>query len=491
MHRGQLRDRYRDHLGLLTDLYALTMACAAFRLGRHEHEAVFNLVYRRNPFDGGYCIACGLHDVIEFLESFHVADEDVAYLRTLTGADDAPLFDEAFLAWLRDLRFTGSLDAVPEGTVVFPNEPLLRIQGSIVQCQIIEAALLNLINFQTLIATKAARVCEAAKGEPVLEFGLRRAQGVDGAISASRSAYVGGCAATSNTLAGKLLGIPVRGTHAHSWVMCFDDELEAFDAYARAMPNNCVLLVDTYDTLVGVDHAIEIGRRMRERGASLSGIRLDSGDLAYLSIEARKRLDAADLTDVAIVASNDLDELIIRSLKAQDAEVRVWGVGTSLATGRGDPALGGVCKLSAIREPGGPWRDTVKVSDQTAKISTPGIPQIRRFTGPDGLCVGDLVYDERFGVNEDVLVDPLDPTRRRTIEAGSSNCDLLQPIIRDGAVVYARPDLEAVRARTQAELARFHPGIRRFVNPHTYPVGLEPRLHELRMRLIVEARARS
>src|SRR6266550_5632730 len=297
---------------LLTDLYQLTMAYGYWKSGRAEREAVFHLFFRKSPFQ---CTA-----------------EDAAFLGTLAGNDDRPLFERAFLEYLRTLRFTCAVDAIPEGTAVFPQEPLLRIQGPILQCQLLETALLNLINFQSLIATKAARVCLAARGEPVLEFGLRRAQGVDGALAASRAAYIGGCAATSNVLAAKLYGIPVRGTHAHSWVMSFDDEREAFRAYAEAMPNNCVFLVDTYDSLEGVRRAVEAGRLLRERGHEMVGIRLDSGDLAWLSVEARKILDEAGFPNAVIVASNDLDEHIIASLKEQGAMINVWGVGTKLVT---------------------------------------------------------------------------------------------------------------------------------------------------------------
>src|SRR5213593_1299903 len=307
----------REGRALLTDLYQLTMAYGYWKSGRAEREAVFHLFFRHSPFQCGFTLTAGLAPTIEFLQAFQFTENDLAFLGTLRGNDDEKLFDRGFLDYLGTLRFSCDVDAIPEGTVVFPQEPLLRIQGPILQCQLFETALLNLINFQSLIATKAARVCLAARGEPVLEFGLRRAQGVDGALTASRSAYIGGCAATSNVLAGKLYGIPVRGTHAHSWVMSFDDEREAFRAYAEAMPNNCVFLVDTYDSLEGVRRAIEVGRTLRQRGHEIAGIRLDSGDLAYLSIEARRMLDAAGFEKATIVASNDLDEHIITSLKQQ------------------------------------------------------------------------------------------------------------------------------------------------------------------------------
>jgi nicotinate phosphoribosyltransferase len=353
---------------------------------------------------------------------------------------------------------------------------------------LLETPLLNVVNFQTLVATKAARVTLAARGEPVLEFGLRRAQGIDGGLAASRAAYVGGAAATSNVLAGRLYGIPVRGTHAHSWVMLFDGEPEAFRAYAAAQPGNCVLLVDTYDTLEGVRHAIEVGRWLRTQGSDLAGIRLDSGDLAWLSQRARGLLDQAGFQATVIVGSNELDEQVIESLKEQGATISVWGVGTRLVTGHEDGALGGVYKLSAVRRPGGPWTHRIKLSEQSAKVSVPGVLQVRRFEGPDG-HLADAVWDELTGIPEaPVIVDPLDHTRRREIQAGTPFTDLLVPVFRGGALVYPRPPLPAIRERTLAELDRLHRGITRFVNPHQYPVGLEQGLFELRTRLVLQAR---
>jgi nicotinate phosphoribosyltransferase len=472
---------------LLTDLYQLTMAYGYWKTGTHSKEGVFHLFFRKHPFHSGYSVACGLGDAIDYLRQFRFTEEELGYLRGLTGNDDLPLFEQGFLDHLRNMEFGCSVAAVPEGTVVFPNEPLVRVQGPIVQCQILETALLNILNFQTLIATKAARVCHAAGDDPVLEFGLRRAQGTDGAVAASRAAYIGGCAATSNVLAGMLFGIPVKGTHAHSWVMSFDAELEAFEAYAGAMPNNCVFLVDTYDTLMGVRHAIEIGRRLRERGHRLVGIRLDSGDLAYLSIEARRLLDEAGFPDAAIIASNDLDESIIASLKHQGAQINVWGVGTKLVTAYDQPAMGGVYKLGAIRAPGQPWQYKLKLSEQAIKVSNPGILQVRRFEERDSYA-GDLIYDEALGPGERHLVDPADITRRKRISDAAEAEDLLVPIFDEGKLVYMPPPLAASRDRTRRQLARFHGGIKRFLNPHEYPVGLELRLHQLKTELMLKAR---
>jgi nicotinate phosphoribosyltransferase len=472
---------------MLTDLYELTMAEAAFSSGAASREALFHLMFRSAPFGSGFTLAAGLEQVLEVIERFGFDEDDLAYLRTLRGADDVPLFTEAFLRFLAKLRPEVDVEAVPEGTVVFPQEPLLRIRGPVIPCMLLEPALLALVNFQTLIATKAARVCLAAQGDPVLEFGLRRAQGPDGAVSAARAAYIGGCAATSNVLAGKLLGIPVRGTHAHSWVMLFDDELEAFRAFARAMPGNCVFLVDTYDTLEGVRHAIEVGRWLRSQGKPLLGVRIDSGDLAWLSNEARRLLDEAGFRDARIYATNELDEHVIQSLKQQGATIGVWGVGTRLVTGHDDPALGGIYKLSMVREPGGPWQPRIKLSEQAAKISTPGILQVRRFSGPQG-AVADMIYDEELGPSTRLLIDPVDATRRRTVDAGAPFEDLLLPVVRRGARVHPAESLEWIRARAAQQLGQFHPGIKRFLNPHVFPVGLESKLHERRTRLVLAAR---
>ncbi|MBI4408736.1 MAG: nicotinate phosphoribosyltransferase [Gemmatimonadetes bacterium] len=479
---------YRGGLGLVTDLYELTMAYAYWRSGRGEQEAVFNVLFRSNPFEGGFTLSCGQATVMEYLERFRFEADDLEYLAGLVGSDGKPLFQRDFLGYLSELRCSCDLDVVPEGRVVFPQEPIARVRGPIIQAQLLETALLNILNFQSLIATKAARVCMAAQGEPVIEFGLRRAQGIDGGLSASRAAYVGGCVATSNVLAGKLYGIPVRGTQAHSWIMSFETELDAFRAYAESMPNNCVFLVDTYETLQGVRHAVEIGRWLRERGQRLLGIRLDSGDLAYLSIQARKILDDAGFTDTTILASNELDEHVITSLKLQGAKIVVWGVGTRLVTGYDHPALGGVYKLTAVRPRGGKWEHRIKVSEQAAKITTPGVLQVRRYFA-GGEFIGDMIYDEEYPPPADaVMADPLDMTRRKHFPSGSPYEELLVPVYRGGKRVYDPPPLEQVRRYAQEELSRFHGGIKRLVNPHIYPVGLELGLHQRKTRLVLRAR---
>lgn len=479
---------YRENLALATDLYQLTMACGYWRTGTHSREAVFHLFFRQNPFRGGYTVACGLRYAIDFLRHFRFDDSDIAYLGTLTGNDGEPLFEREFLDHLAALEFACDVDAIPEGTVVFPHEPLMRVQGPILQCQLVETILLCILNFQSLIASKAARIASAAGDDPVLEFGLRRAQGLDGALAASWAAHVGGCAATSNVLAGKMFGIPVKGTHAHSWVMSFDTEMEAFRAYAGAMPNNCVFLVDTYDTLTGVGHAIEVGKWLRGQGHRMVGIRLDSGDLARLSIEARKLLDEAGFEDAAIVASNDLNEYLVEELKAQGCRIGVWGIGTKLITGYDQPALGGVYKLAAVRSAGGDWQPRIKLSEQAIKVSNPGIQQVRRFSR-DGRFVADVIYETGLGIDDPpAAVNPADGDERFELNSGAEGVDLLEPIFRGGRMVYEIPDMASTREYARRQRDGFQPEVRQLKDPQVHPVCLEEKLHQLKKRLMAEAR---
>ncbi|MGH9457738.1 MAG: nicotinate phosphoribosyltransferase [Thermoanaerobaculia bacterium] len=474
--------------GLVTDLYELTMAYAYWKRGMAGAEASFSLTFRENPFGGGFTVACGLAPAVEFLESLRFDDGALAYLETLRGNDGRALFSSDFLHHLGDIRFSCDVDAIPEGTVVFPQEPLVRVSGPLLEAQIVESALLNIINFQSLIATKAARVVHAARGDKVMEFGLRRAHGFDGALSASRAAYAGGCAATSHVLAGHVYGIPVAGTLAHSFIMAFDSEDEAFEAFAGAMPNNAILLVDTYDSLEGVRKAVAIGRKLREQGAQLAGIRLDSGDLAYLSIEARRILDEDGFAGASIAASNDLDEHLIESLKEQGAKIDLWGVGTRLVTAWDQPALGGVYKLNAIRRDGGAWEPRIKISEQVAKTSNPGLLRARRYAR-DGEYAGDVIYDELHPPDGDVtIVDPVDPTRRKVLPASASHEELLVPVMRKGKRVGELPALPAIRTRLERDMERFHGGIKRFLNPHRYPAGLEKGLYDRKMELILSMR---
>lgn len=479
---------YNQSLSLLTDLYEMTMAYAYWKSGSHTKEAVFHHFFRKNPFQGGFTIACGLAYLVDYLQHLRFDDSDIRYLKTLKGNDGKVLFEPKFLEYLKNMSFDCHVDAMPEGTVVFPHEPLVRVEGPIIQCQILESAILNIMNFQTLIATKAARVCMAARWEPVLEFGLRRAQGIDGALAASRAAYIGGCTTTSNTLAGKLFDIPVRGTQAHSWVMSFDNEMEAFQAYAKAMPNNCVFLVDTYDSLQGVHHAIGAAKWLRSQGKEIIGIRLDSGDLAYLSAEARKLLDKNGFQDAKIFASNELDEKVIASLKSQGAKIAVWGVGTKLATAYDEPALGGVYKLSTVREPGGDWIYKIKLSEQVLKVTNPGIQQIRRFYKNDE-NIADMIYDRDTQLKEQFrIIDPVSPTRERALPKGTAFKDLLVPIFKKGSLKYRSPSIHEIQKTTRKNLDAFHQGIKRLVNPHQYPVGLEASLYELKMKLVRQAK---
>ena len=479
---------YNQSLALLTDQYQVTMAYGYWKQGLADREAVFHLFFRKKPFGGGFAIASGLEGMVAYLEKFRFDPTDLAYLETITDIEDKRMFPAPFLDYLEAMRFSCTIDAVPEGTAVFPYEPLVRVRGPILQCQLLETPLLNLINFPTIIATKAARISVAAGDDEVIEFGLRRAQGIDGALTAARAAFVGGCTSTSNVLAGKLFGIPIRGTHSHSWVMIFDTELESFQAYAEALPNNCVFLVDTYNTICGVKNAIKAGLSLRERGYPMLGIRLDSGDLAYLSIEARRLLDEAGFHETKIVASNELDEVLIADLKRQGSTITVWGVGTNLVTAKGQPALDGVYKISAIRDEHGKWKYKLKLSEQLSKVSNPGILQARRYSR-NGESIGDVIYDIRADLSGGcTMVDPFDPTKIKAFSKDVQWRDLLVSVFEEGKLVYKLPSLVAIQANTKKELSSFHSGIKRFFNPHIYPVGMENSLFALKTELIKKVR---
>jgi nicotinate phosphoribosyltransferase len=468
-----LPELYRHSLVLLTDLYQLTMALGYWRCGWAERQAVFHLSFRQNPFGGGFALACGTSYVAEFLRELRFTGDDLQHLRTLNGEDGTRLFPEPFLDDLQSLPWTVDVDAVPEGTVVFARQPLVRVCGPLLQCQFLETALLNLVNFQTLLATKAARVCRAARGKPVLEFGLRRAQGIDGGLAASRASFIGGCAATSNVLAGKLFGIPVRGTHAHSWVMVFSDELSAYRAYAEALPANCIFLVDTYDTLRGVGHAITVARELRARGREMQGIRLDSGDLLQLSRQARRRLDEAGFANAAIVASGDLDEYSIARLLGDGAPIDVFGVGTRLVTAYDQAALGGVYKLGAVRDEQGRWSRRAKRSDEAAKATDPGVLQVRRFRDARGVPRGDVIYDQELGFDPHAVLLP-------ETAGDSAGEELLQPLFRAGRLVAPVATASESRARAAQQLAEFPEEILRQDEPQRYPLVIDPRLDAFR-----------
>ncbi|WP_373521343.1 nicotinate phosphoribosyltransferase [Aquiflexum sp.] len=480
------KDLYQSSLALLTDFYQLTMAYAYWKSGKAEQEAVFNLFFRKNPFQSGFTLAAGLDYVIDFCRNFHFDKNDLEYLAEMKNSDGTPTFETAFIEYLDQMEFLCDIEAVEEGTVVFPHTPMVKVTGPLIQCQLLETPLLNILNFQTLIATKAARIAFAAKGDPVLEFGLRRAQGIDGALAASRASYIGGCSATSNVMAGKLFGIPVSGTHAHSWIMSFDSEMEAFMAYADAFPDKCVFLVDTYDTINGIKNAIEVGKILREKGKEMLGIRIDSGDLAYYSNVGRELLDKAGFPNAKIVASNDLDEQIITSLKIQEASIDVWGVGTKLVTAYDQPALGAVYKLAAIKSEEGNWLPKVKVSQQSIKINIPGNHSATRFI-KNGKAVADMIYleNEDFAKSSFTIIDPIDPTKRKKIiTKGLEQEKLLVPIFSKGQKVYERPSLIKIKENATRNLNLFDKAHKRLINPHIYPVGLEESLYQLRTDLV-------
>lgn len=487
MHsKDLLKVIYRESLALLTDLYELTMAYGYWKLGIADRAAVFHLFFRRKPFGGNFAIAAGLELALDFMHDFRYSASDLAYLEKLRGSNNTPLFEPAFLAYLEKLTLKCDVDAIEEGTPVFPYEPLIRVQGPILHAQILESPLLNIINFQSLIATKAARICWAARPDSVVEFGIRRAQGIDGALSASRAAYIGGCESTSHVLAGKIYDIPVKGTHAHSWIMAFDEEDLSFEAYAEVMPNNCIFLIDTYDTIAGVKNAITVAKKMRQKGIEMIGVRLDSGDLAHLSIQIRKLLDEAGFPKAQIMASNELDEHIITDLKHQGAKIGIWGVGTNLVTGKDQPALDGVYKLSAIQNEQGEWQYRVKISEQLVKVTNPGIHQVRRFHDQHGY-LADMIFDVHTHFPAECqLIDPLDPTATRMIPRSTAFKDLLVPVIRAGKSVYQTPTLKQIREKTLMELSQLHPAMRRFLNPQAYFVGLEQGLYEKKLQLIRE-----
>jgi nicotinate phosphoribosyltransferase len=473
---------------LTTDLYEVTMACGYWKAGVSHHEAAFHVTFRHNPFGGQFTVACGLATAIDFLRTFHFTEAEIDYLALQHGNDGKPLFDSDFLDYLRRLCLSCDIDAVPEGTLVFPNEPLIRVCGPIIECQLLETALLTILNFQSLIATKAARVCLAAENDTVIEFGLRRAQGVDGGLSAARGAYIGGCAGTSNLQAGQRYGIPVSGTQAHSWITFFDSETEAFETYAKAMPNNCVFLVDTYNSLDGTRHAIDVARKLRRSRHEMIGIRLDSGDQAALSIETRRMLDRAGFTNAKIVCSGDLDEFAIAEMKRRGAKIDIWGVGTKLTTGQPDAALGGIYKLAAVRKPGELWQDRMKLSDDPAKTSYPGLLQVRRFHQPDGRFIADAIYEVEHAVSEPCVIVDLATEKATEISSRTKYADLLVPIFRGRDLVYRTPTIDASRERARQQLSCAPPEILQLHNPKPYKVALEKSLHELRSKLITRLR---
>lgn len=464
---------------LLTDLYELTMLAGYLEEGMQERPAVFDLFFRENPFRGSYAVFAGLEPALRYLEGLKFTGDDLAYLQGLG------LFNSSFLDFLAAFRFRGRVTAPLEGTVVFGHEPLLTVEGGLAEAQFVETVLLNIINFQTLVATKAARLTAAAGPGAVIEFGLRRAQGPDGGLSEARAASVGGVRSTSNVLAGKLFGLPVKGTHAHSWVMAFADELSAFRAYADCFPDSAIFLVDTYDTLKsGLPNAITVARELRRRGHELRGIRLDSGDLAYLSKEARRRLDEAGFPAVKIVASNELDEYVIHSVRSDGGKVDIYGVGTRLATAAGDGggALGGVYKLVRFDD-----RPKLKITSDLAKATLPDRKRVLRAVGPDGGFIQDVLCLEGETLAPgDTVFDPTNPSRHTTLPAQVRLEEVRQLVMAEGEIVAPLPTLEMAAGRCAEQLQRLPEGSLRLFNPHLYKVSMSQGLHQLRSRLWAE-----
>ena len=477
-----------NNLTLLTDLYELTMMQGYFKNPTNQ-TVIFDMFYRNNPCGGSFAITAGLEQMIEYIENLRFTDEDIEYLRSLN------IFQEDFLEYLSSFHFTGDIYAIPEGTVVFPREPIVKVIAPIMEAQLVETAILNIINHQSLIATKAARVCYAARGDGVMEFGLRRAQGPDAGIYGARAAVIAGCVGTSNVLTGQMFHVPVLGTHAHSWIMSFPDEYTAFKTYAKMYPNSCTLLVDTYDVLKsGVPNAIRVFEEMREEGIKLTkyGIRIDSGDLAYLSKEAYKMLAAAGFDDATISASSDLDEYLIDSLKTQDAKINSWGVGTNLITSKDNPAFGGVYKLAAVRDAdSNNFVPKIKLSENTEKVTNPGNKTVYRiYSKTTGKIKADLIClaDEVFNPEDTMIIfDPVDTWKKTKVLGGTYEMrELLVPVIRDGKRVYTSPEVMEIREYCQKEQNTLWDESRRLINPQKVYVDLSQKLYDLKKNLLEE-----
>ncbi len=476
----------RQNLTLLTDLYELTMMQGYFHNMEENRNVVFDAFFRVNPFKGGYSIMCGVEQLVNYVKNLHFSKQDIDYLAGLG------IFDKDFLDYLANFKFTGDIYAIPEGTLMFPREPMIKVVAPVMQAQLMETAILNIINHQSLIATKAARVCYAAEGDGVMEFGLRRAQGPDAGTYGARAAVIGGCVGTSNVLCGELFDVPVKGTHAHSWIMSFDDELTAFKTYAEMYPTACILLVDTYDTLhSGVPNAIKTFEYMRDKGIQLKnyGIRLDSGDLAYLSKKARKMLDAAGFEDAVISASNDLDETLIASLKIQGATITSWGVGTNLITAKDNPSFGGVYKLAAIQNADGEYIPKIKLSENTEKVTNPGDKKIYRvYEKESGKIKADLICLKEEVFTEDqplLLFDPAEPWKKTKLAPGEYTLrELMIPLFVNGECVYTSPKTMEIRDYCLREQETLWEESRRLQNPHQVYVDLSQKLYDCKMQLL-------
>ena len=481
-------DTYEKNLTMLTDYYQLTMMQGYFLNGMHRRQVVCDFFFRKTPDGNGFAIACGLASFIDYVRGLHFTEEDIAYLGGMGQ------FRQEFLDYLRHFRFTGEVLAVPEGTVVFPMEPLIRVKAPIIEAQMLETTLLNIMNHQTLIATKASRICMAAMGDPVLEFGLRRAQGPDAGVYGARAAVIGGCVATSNVMAGKMFGLPVRGTHGHSWVMSFPRDIDALREYARLYPSPCILLVDTYDTLrQGVPHAIRVFEEMRSEGrlGASYGIRLDSGDFAYISKRARVMLDGAGFPEAIISASSDMDENLIKDLKLQGARIDLWGVGTNLITSKDSPALGGVYKIAAQEDENGIMQPRIKVSDNYEKITNPGVKLIYRiYDKATGKMKADMIVleGEELDESQDLrLIHPISAWKRMMLKGGKYRVrKLLVPVFIGGECVYKTPKIDEIREYCAQELDTLWDEYKRLVYPEIMPVDLSTGLHSLKEHMIRE-----
>ena len=487
MHQEGVNFMDHRNLTLLTDLYELTMMQGYFKEKDANETVIFDMFYRTNPHGNGFAICAGLEQAIEYIKGLHFDESDIEYLRSLH------LFDEDFLEYLRTFRFTGDIYAIPEGTVVFPRESLIKVIAPIMQAQLVETALLTIINHQSLIATKTERIVHAAKGDGVMEFGLRRAQGADAGTYGARAAMIAGCIGTSNVLCGKMFDVPVKGTHAHSWIMSFPDELTAFRTYAKLYPSACILLVDTYDTLKsGVPNAIKVFKEMKQAGIPLTfyGIRLDSGDLAYLSKKAKKMLDAAGFPDAVISASNDLDEYLIDSLKVQGATINSWGVGTNLITAKDCPSFGGVYKLAAVRDKNtGEFIPKIKLSENAEKITNPGNKTIYRiYDKENGKIIADLIclIGEKFDTNNSLLLfDPQETWKKTLLAPGTYTMrELLVPVFLNGECVYESPKVMDIQKYCKQELDTLWDESKRLVNPHTVHVDLSNELWQMKKQLL-------
>ena len=476
-----------QNLTLLTDLYELTMM-QGYLKNPVQETVIFDVFYRNNPCGNGFAIAAGLDQMIDYINNLRFEKDDLDYLRSLE------IFDDEFLSYLADFHFSGDIYAIPEGTVVFPREPLVKVIAPIMEAQLVETAILNIINHQSLIATKAARVVNAARGDGIMEFGLRRAQGPDAGTYGARAAVIGGCIGTSNVLTGKMFDVPVLGTHAHSWIMSFPDEYTAFKTYAELYPGACTLLVDTYDTLKsGVPNAIRVFKEMQEAGklSGRYGIRLDSGDLAYLSKEARKMLDAAGFEDAVIAASSDLDEYLIDSLKSQGAAITSWGVGTNLITSKDCPAFGGVYKLAAVKTGDGEFVPKIKLSENTEKITNPGNKTVYRiYEKTNGKLKADLIslVDDVFDESKDLVIfDPQATWKKTHLKGGTYTMkELMVKVFDKGECIYQSPSVMEIREFCKKEQETLWDETRRLVNPHEVYVDLSDRLYAMKTKLLNE-----